>query len=107
MRRIHLGTLALGLVAVLGITIVQAAAEPAKSPYGGRKGNDPVVVPTEFAIPKLPDKPGDKLPERPPEPMPDIVLPPTLPDLNGPSLALPGKPDEKPAAPAIKTPTEN
>jgi uncharacterized repeat protein (TIGR01451 family) len=92
-KRIHFAMLALGLVGVMGFTIVQGAAQPAPSPYNSRKGNDPVVVPTDFATPK---SGGDKAspPTLPPAPMPDIVLPP-MPPL--PTTDAPSKPDLKPA----------
>jgi peptide chain release factor 2 len=66
--------LALGLVGLTGFTIVQGAAQPAPTPYGAKKGADPGVVPSDFAIPKLGDKDAPMLP---PAPMPEIVLPPT------------------------------
>ncbi len=90
-RRIHFAMLALGLVGVMGFTIVQGAAEPAKSPYGGRQGGGSVVVPTEFAAPKIGEK--DTTPTLPSAPMPDIVMPP-LPPM--PSIDLPSKPNLKP-----------
>jgi len=66
-RRIHIATLALGLVGVLGFTFVQGAAQPA---------------PSGFAVGKAPDKTKDSAPPvhvALPEPMPDVVLPPMPP----------------------------
>lgn len=97
-RRIHIATLALGLVGVLGFTIIQAAAQPAPSPYGPKTEPGPAVMPTDFAQPK-PDK------EPPPMPgqgaAPDIVLPLPSPapgpaPAPGPSIDLPPKPEVKP-----------
>ena len=92
MRRIHFAMLALGLVGVMGFTIVQGAAQPAPSPSGTRKGADPIVVPTDFATPKIG---GDKetTPTLPAGPVADVVIPP-LPPM--PSIELPTKPDLKP-----------
>jgi uncharacterized repeat protein (TIGR01451 family) len=96
MRRIHLAALVLGLIGVLGFTIVQAGAEPAKTPYGAKKGSDSVVMPTDFAVPKLTDKDVN--------PASDIVLPPA-PPTTGPSLDLPKPPAVTPDAP-LKLPME-
>src|SRR5262245_29494223 len=66
-RRIHIATLALGLVGVLGFTFVQGAAQPA---------------PSGFAVGKAADKANDSAPPvhvALPESMPDLVLPPMLP----------------------------
>ena len=78
MRRIHIAMMALGLVAVLGVTLVQATAQPAPSPYGVRKDD-----------PKAPakGKDGPTVPLIPPAaPAADVVLPP-LP--SGPEISLP------------------
>lgn len=91
MRRIHFAMLALGLVGVMGFTIVQGAAQPAPTPYGARKGGDPIVVPTDFATPKPGDKNG--APTLPPAPMPEIVIPPMP---SSPNADLPPKPELKP-----------
>lgn len=104
-RRIHIATLALGLVGVLGFTIIQAAAQPAPSPYGPKTEPGPVVMPTDFAQPK-PDK------DKAPAPMPgqgaapDIILPipsPAPAPAPGPTIDLPPKPDVK-AEPARPDP---
>src|SRR5262245_15167969 len=82
-RRIHIATLALGLVGVLGFTFVQGAAQPA---------------PSGFAVGKAADKAKDSAPPVQvalPEPMPDLVLPP-MPPAQG------SKPEVAPvAAPAL------
>lgn len=80
-RRIHIATLALGLVGVLGITIVQVSAQPAPSPYGARKDS---VKGKEAAAPMLPPTLGTG---------PEIVIPPI--PAGGPSIELP-KPDGAP-----------
>lgn len=80
MRRIHITSMALGLVAVLGFTIMQAGAQPAKTPYGSPK-TAPMPKGTDFASPKVPDKEVT--------PASDLVLPPLPPTTGGPSLEIP------------------
>lgn len=91
-KRIHFAMMALGLVGLLSFAIVQVAAQPAPSPYGGRKGKD-AVVPTEFASPAK-DKDKDALLPIPPMPAGDITLPPTPGDSPKPQPKV--KPADKP-----------
>jgi uncharacterized repeat protein (TIGR01451 family) len=94
-RRIHFATLALGLVGVLGFSLVQVSAQPALPPVSVPKPGDPVVIPPRMS---------GKLPAPVPAAAPDIVLPPIP---GGSAVELP-KPDEPPpvvlppnAAPAL------
>jgi uncharacterized repeat protein (TIGR01451 family) len=75
-RRIHIATMALGLLAVLGVTIVQVSAQPAPTPYGARKD---AVKSKDAAAPELPPVPGPSL---------NIVLPPP-PPAGGPIIEPP------------------
>jgi len=96
MRKIHLVMLALGLVGMLGFTIVQVSAQPSPSPYGGRKDKEPTVVPSDFAVPAVG---GESKDMTPPGPALDLVLPPTpmpTPTVPGPSIDLPPKLEVKP-----------
>src|SRR5262245_52945172 len=82
--------LALGLVGVLGVTLVQATAQPAPSPYGAHK-EDPKGSGGP-AIPLLPGVPvGDAvLPPLPPGP--EIKLPPLVADAAAPAVMPAGLP---------------
>ncbi|MSR55903.1 MAG: DUF11 domain-containing protein [Gemmataceae bacterium] len=97
MRKIHLAMLALGLVGMLGFTIVQVSAQPSPSSNVGRKGKEPIIVPTDFAVPPV----GESKDLLPAGPALDLMLPPppiapgTTIDKTGPDVpamlpALPG-----------------
>jgi uncharacterized repeat protein (TIGR01451 family) len=81
-RRIHIAMMALGLVGVLGVTLVQAAAQPAGSPFGAKDGPAVPVLPmapaTDVALPPLPAGPEIKLPPVVADPGTPPVVPPTL-----------------------------
>src|SRR4051812_50164537 len=94
MRRIHIAMMAFGLVGVLGVTLVQATAQPAPSPYGGRKDAD--SKPKEGpAIPLIPPAaPGGDVVLPPLPSGPEINLPPVIADVGAPPA------DIKPMLPA-------
>ncbi|HEX3152400.1 MAG TPA: CARDB domain-containing protein [Gemmataceae bacterium] len=94
MRRIHIAMMALGLVGVLGITLVQATAQPAPSPYSGRK--DAEAKPKEGpSIPLIPPAaPGGDIVLPPLPSGPEINLPPLITDVGAPAS------DVKPMIPA-------
>ncbi|WP_020470315.1 CARDB domain-containing protein [Zavarzinella formosa] len=73
MRRLHLATLAAGVIAVLGISLVSVTAQPAPSPYGGKAAapQGPDILPMTFSKAQstpsrpsavgVPAKPGPEL----------------------------------------------
>jgi uncharacterized repeat protein (TIGR01451 family) len=96
MRRMHLAMLILGLVGVLGFTIVKVAAQPA--PTLPTDKSEPVLLPATFSFTKGGAAPGKEEPKPPVKSEPEIVLPP----IPAPTIELPPKEEPKPniAAPA-------
>jgi uncharacterized repeat protein (TIGR01451 family) len=98
MRRIQIAMMALGLIGVLGVTLVQATAQPAPSPYGAKPKDGP-------SIPLIPPAaPGGDVVLPPLPSGPEINLPPVIADIGAPASdikpMLPVAPaDIKPMAP--------
>ena len=95
MRRIHIATLALGLVGVLGFTMVQGAAQTAPTEFGVRDDADKakdIGPPAAAAIDIV-------LPPLPPPSVPDLVIPPK------PAKPEPMSAPVLPPLPAVKPPT--
>lgn len=88
----HLAMLALGLVGVLGFTLVKVAAQPAPG-----NSNEPGLLPATFSFTKAGDPPTkkDEMPKATDDGL-GIVLPPIPGGLDKPTIDLPPKPELKP-----------
>ena len=95
-RRIHIVMLALGLVGVLGFTIVHGAAQPAPTPFGADQDSDKSKnTGPDLALPPIPPAAGPDL-MVPPKPVPDVPKPDVAPM---PTLVLPPMPTVTPPVP--------
>jgi uncharacterized repeat protein (TIGR01451 family) len=95
-RRIHIVMLALGLVGVLGFTIVHGAAQPAPTPFGADQDSEKSKnTGPDLALPPIPPAAGPDL-VVPPKPVPDVPKPDVAPM---PALVIPAVPTVTPPVP--------